>query len=634
MAREAEADLDKQAHELAEKALHKLPEPVRALKLPKVKEGILKRLRDQSAAELPPQAAVPTPSTANTCSIAVKEAPPPPPPPSLQRQLKQPQQQHHQQQHPQNMLFDGVEVCGDEPWYADSGLRASLRAATAAAHAEQKILVGSPAAEIGRICPEDGSVLGAGAILRLGGAHLGGYGESDIAYAYRQLSRALHPDKNLDVPAAPSAFRRLSDAAQELRQGLIDSRSALQMICAALGSVPTADILERPQEPLFAEATRLLSTVLAAAGEGEVPDTANKRAGTVFASEPATFASGCAPSAILMRWYDTSQLLSIFGSPVLRTAYDCSRKRFRAQFLCLLNRATVAEARRQEGCVRSEWQAVFGQFAELAIWRDLLERLKERIWTLDGKTPCTWPERPKQKSKAQPARAINEGDKSDPICWNFVTTSYCSKGDRCRYLHRFPPGYNVDRASAVLEGRKVGPGSSTIRDIEAALEARRPDPSTSRWASWWREMIRSMLPLGTDAASRIQDADVRKLAVSLWRDVAAWISKSDAKDHLRLFSAEPVGQPDGPMDAVSSIFGDPEWAFVPATDMLLTVGEGIVGVTAEGFMADGPQGFRCETFLEVIVRIGNMDDPPPTTQASDHSGAKRRSRWHSRSRSR
>lgn len=34
---------------------------------------------------------------------------------------------------------------------------------------------------------QDGRVLGAGGVLRLGGAHLGGYGESDIAYAYRQV---------------------------------------------------------------------------------------------------------------------------------------------------------------------------------------------------------------------------------------------------------------------------------------------------------------------------------------------------------------------------------------------------------------------------------------------------------------
>ena len=41
---------------------------------------------------------------------------------------------------------------------------------------------------LGKGRSEDGRVLGAGAVLRLGGAHLGGYGESDIAYAYRQVA--------------------------------------------------------------------------------------------------------------------------------------------------------------------------------------------------------------------------------------------------------------------------------------------------------------------------------------------------------------------------------------------------------------------------------------------------------------
>ena len=38
---------------------------------------------------------------------------------------------------------------------------------------EQKILVGPAWDEVLRICPEDGRVLGAGGVLRLGGAHLG-----------------------------------------------------------------------------------------------------------------------------------------------------------------------------------------------------------------------------------------------------------------------------------------------------------------------------------------------------------------------------------------------------------------------------------------------------------------------------
>ena len=57
------------------------------------------------------------------------------------------------------------------------------------------------------------------AVLRLGGAHQGGYGEQDVAYAYRQLARALHPDKNPSIPTATAAFKRLSEAADELRHG-------------------------------------------------------------------------------------------------------------------------------------------------------------------------------------------------------------------------------------------------------------------------------------------------------------------------------------------------------------------------------------------------------------------------------
>ena len=49
----------------------------------------------------------------------------------------------------------------------------------------------------------------AGAVLRLGGSHVGGYGEPDIAYAYRHLSRALHPDKNPTVEDATSLLQVL-----------------------------------------------------------------------------------------------------------------------------------------------------------------------------------------------------------------------------------------------------------------------------------------------------------------------------------------------------------------------------------------------------------------------------------------
>ena len=43
------------------------------------------------------------------------------------------------------------------------------------------------------------------------------------------------------------------------------------------GVVVTAEMLERPQEALFAEAARLLHAVLALTGEGEVPGPALSR---------------------------------------------------------------------------------------------------------------------------------------------------------------------------------------------------------------------------------------------------------------------------------------------------------------------------------------------------------------------
>lgn len=280
---------------MAEKALAALPESARAAKIAKVKEGILKRLREQAA-----KAAGATAATAATLAAGAVAAAPPPPatspsgvagegaaqpapppgPPPVAAVLAAglpalgapppPPAPPPEEGAPLSKL-EGIEACGDEAWFADSEIRRSLREAVIAAHAEQKILVGAPADEIRRICPGGGRVLGAGAVLRLGGSTLGGYGEADIAYAYRQLSRALHPDKNPDVPEAPDAFKRLSEAADELRQGLTDARNILRALTAAMGGVTTPEMLERPQEALFAEATRMLFAVLSLSGEGEVP---------------------------------------------------------------------------------------------------------------------------------------------------------------------------------------------------------------------------------------------------------------------------------------------------------------------------------------------------------------------------
>ena len=50
---------------------------------------------------------------------------------------------------------------------------------------------------------------------------------------------------------------------------------------------------------------------------------------------------------------------------------------------------------------------------------------------------------------------------------------------------------------------------------------------------------------------------------------------------LSLFTAEP------PADGTEAL---DEWAFVPVADIFLVVGEGIVGITAEGIGADAKPG--------------------------------------------
>eukprot|EP00435_Cladocopium_sp_Y103_P045033 s1800_g12.t2 len=102
-----------------------------------------------------------------------------------------------------------IEVVGDELWFSHVPTRRSLRERVIAAHAAQKILVASPATEIKRICPGPGRILGAGAVLRLGGSLLGGYGE-DSEHQHALIMR--------QVTWAPGLALGLSGAAVAARE--------------------------------------------------------------------------------------------------------------------------------------------------------------------------------------------------------------------------------------------------------------------------------------------------------------------------------------------------------------------------------------------------------------------------------
>lgn len=357
--------LDAQAQAMAEKALEKLPMEIRAAKIGKVKEGILKQLKAKAVEKsapskssgAPPAAAAPV----RPPMVAPVAAPPPPP---ARGPLIPPLE-----------MLPGICMCGDERWFSDPTVRKKLQDKIIAAHAEQKILVGPPADEIHRICPGGGRVIMAGAVLRLGG-NRGAFGESDVAYAYRQLSRALHPDKNPGIPEASDAFRRLSEAADELRQGLTETRNVLKAITDAVGGSVSEEDLKRPQEALFAEATRILYGVLGLCGEGTVPAHMVERAGSKFVGS--WILLNCESDVFCSLWYNTPHLLDCLGSVSMRAAFDCSPKHLRAQFLSALNRVMLVEEKRV-GNLRANWQRVIMSFPEMGIWRELRALIEERI---------------------------------------------------------------------------------------------------------------------------------------------------------------------------------------------------------------------------------------------------------------
>eukprot|EP00913_Durusdinium_trenchii_P003902 g3611.t1 len=201
---------------------------------------------------------------------------------------------------------------------------------------------------------------------------------SDIAYAYRQLSRALHPDKNPDLDKAQAAFHRLSEASDELRQGLQEQRNALKLIVGVMGGTATEMMLERPQEALFAEASRLLCAVCGIVTEGEVSHVAQGRAQFKFQRSSRMFYS-CHMQTLMSEWFEKTYLLDLYASAPIRTAYDCAPKCFRAQFLCLLNRAALAEAKRFNDCVRAGWPKIMQTFPEMGLWRELRQAIHARV---------------------------------------------------------------------------------------------------------------------------------------------------------------------------------------------------------------------------------------------------------------
>eukprot|EP00929_Paragymnodinium_shiwhaense_P093638 TRINITY_DN53852_c0_g1_i1.p4 TRINITY_DN53852_c0_g1~~TRINITY_DN53852_c0_g1_i1.p4 ORF type:complete len:122 (-),score=15.61 TRINITY_DN53852_c0_g1_i1:69-434(-) len=102
-------------------------------------------------------------------------------------------------------------------------------------------------------------------------------------------------------------------------------------------------------------------------------------------------------------------------------------------------------------------------------------------------------------------------------------------------------------------------------------------------------MLRAVLPNGRCAAAAWSDPEVRKLAAALWRDFVDPLAKGQgpefdtARRALGLFRSEQRGVADVKAEDGAA---PADWAFVPAADLFLIVGQDIVGVTVEGVFVE------------------------------------------------
>lgn len=125
-------------------------------------------------------------------------------------------------------------------------------------------------------------------------------------------------------------------------------------------------------------------------------------------------------------------------------------------------------------------------------------------------------------------------------------------------------------------------------------------------------LLGAVLPCGQDgAASLSTDAEVRLLVAALWQDIVKWGAENGGERCLTLFqvdrqNAQTFGWNGSGHTAPRGLAPDTppcEWAFVPASDLLLVCGEGLIGVSAEGTFADNVPHHQRFGLAELCAKI-------------------------------
>lgn len=273
-------------------------------------------------------------------------------------------------------------MLGDDGWFADrEKLNALASLLDNRAQAQAAVMVASPHEEVCRMFPGcDEPLVPATVVLKVGGdpgARVA-FGEEEIAGAYRKLSRAVHPDKTRGIENSDDAFKRLKEAADELRHDVKAAQELVREVEQLLCDQPVDEsLLKRPHAMLFATILRYLMVLVGLIGEGSCEDAHRKRA--ALAIRQASGAEALRTSDITESWLAATRLLERMGTSTVRHSFECVPAQYQAQFVCVLSRVMLVEEAPGE-LVRPQWRDVLVLFPEMRTWRHLWDFIRSVAW--------------------------------------------------------------------------------------------------------------------------------------------------------------------------------------------------------------------------------------------------------------
>ncbi|CAJ1412456.1 unnamed protein product [Effrenium voratum] len=430
-------------------------------------------------------------------------------------------------------------------------------------------------------------------------------------------------------------------------------------------------MLEDVPKATFAEASRLLLAVLGFMCEG--PCQPMLRGNVVARGPHLPMWQGITPHVLLREWFDADELLGLFGQSAMRDAFESASRGPQRQFVTLLSRTAFVEAARPGSgrVLRIQWQLIFQQFPEISLVRALLTHVRRRCWE-DSRDRSRSRSRsrerktPKSEADGESVRFFlkNTGDLNEQklrlhfkhygqiMSCNVLMDKRKKQFRGMCFVTLKPEGFYKGKRNTkqmmidwVLEESHVISGipievTQADEKPQEDEEKKRDDRVEERrlarldkeqrmirsvgvvaphlmdrgeklvpspWFRRWRHRL-EMLPQGPNSWSLPQ---LQGFCGPLWREVADYANRTGdktVKEALAFFQ-----------DAAGE-----RWSFIPSADLLLTIGDGMVSLTALGvFLApsylDPVAPPTINTLVNIAIPTFASANPAPLPQMPVYS---------------